>query len=59
MSLQPPITAALVAPFFADNTLRYLRALAELPGVRPAVLTQDQFHHLPAGHPRQPDPPRR
>lgn len=48
MSLQPPITAALVAPFFADNTLRYLRALAELPGVRPAVLTQDQFHHLPA-----------
>jgi formate-dependent phosphoribosylglycinamide formyltransferase (GAR transformylase) len=41
-------TAALVAPFFADNTLRYLRALAELPGVRPAVLSQDPFEKLPA-----------
>jgi hypothetical protein len=40
-------TAVLVAPFFQANTLRYLRALCALPGVRPAVITSDSVARLP------------
>jgi len=39
--------AALVAPFFQDNTLRYLRALCALP-VRAVVISQDPVDKLPA-----------
>lgn len=38
---------ALVAPFFMDNTLRYVQALAELPNVRAAVISQDPAEKLP------------
>lgn len=40
--------AVLVAPFFQPNTLRYLRALCDLPGVRPALITSDSVDRLPA-----------
>ncbi|MSP93037.1 MAG: hypothetical protein EXR79_14755 [Myxococcales bacterium] len=40
--------ATLVAPFFADNTLRYIRALTELPGVTATVVSQDGAERLPA-----------
>lgn len=33
--------AVLVAPYFMPNTLRYLAALVDLPGVRVSVLTHD------------------
>ncbi|NUN15858.1 MAG: ATP-grasp domain-containing protein [Myxococcales bacterium] len=38
---------ALVAPFFMDNTLRYVQALAELPNVRAAIISQDPAEKLP------------
>jgi hypothetical protein len=41
-------TAVLVAPFFAPNTIRYLRALLGLEGCRPAVISQDPAERLPA-----------
>ena len=37
---------ALIAPFFQDNTLRYLRALADLP-VKACVISQDPSSKLP------------
>ena len=52
-------TAVLVAPLFQENTLRFVRALAELPGTRACVVTQDALEKLPpavrmrlAGHRR-------
>jgi hypothetical protein len=39
-------TAALVAPFFAANTQRYLRALADLANVKACVVTQDAPERL-------------
>ncbi len=41
-------TAVLVAPFFQDNTLRYVRALAALEDCRALVLSQDSADRLPA-----------
>ena len=40
--------AVLVAPFFLPNTLRYIRALTEISGVTPALVTQDNPRNLPA-----------
>ena len=39
--------AVLVAPYFQDNTLRYLQALADLPNVRPVVISSDAEDKLP------------
>lgn len=39
--------AVLVAPHFQENTLRYLRALQALPGVRAAVISHDPLERLP------------
>ena len=36
-----------VAPYFTPNTLRYVEALCELEGVRPAVITSDREERLP------------
>lgn len=41
-------TVAVVAPFFQDNTLRYLRAFADLPNCRTLVISQDPMAKLPA-----------
>ncbi len=55
-------TAVLVAPIFQENTLRFVRALAELPGTVPCVVTQDSIERVPpdvrrrlAGHRRVTD----
>jgi len=39
--------AVLVAPYFQENTLRYLEALADLPGVRAVVVSSDPAERLP------------
>ncbi|MBL9086517.1 MAG: ATP-grasp domain-containing protein [Planctomycetia bacterium] len=56
------VTAVLVAPFFQENTVRYVRALVALEGARPCVITQDDVGRLPpevraglAGHRRVAD----
>lgn len=41
------VTAVLVAPYLQPNTLRYVRALAALPGTRACVVTQDDFQRVP------------
>lgn len=41
-------SVALVAPFFQENTLRYVRSLAEVDNCRPLLLTQDHPDRLPA-----------
>lgn len=41
-------TVAVVAPFFQDNTLRYLRAFAAVPDCRTVVISQDPQSKLPA-----------
>ncbi|MDJ0975974.1 MAG: ATP-grasp domain-containing protein, partial [Planctomycetota bacterium] len=38
-----------VAPFLAETTLRFVAAVAKLPGVRMALVTQDQPARVPAG----------
>ena len=40
-------TVAVVAPFFQDNTIRYLRAFANLPNCRTVVISQDPMAKLP------------
>ena len=40
-------TAVFVAPFFAETTLRFVRAVAERPDVRVAVVSQDPVDRLP------------
>lgn len=42
-----PRTVAVVAPFFQDNTIRYLRAFANLPNCRTLVISQDPMAKLP------------
>jgi hypothetical protein len=37
-----------VAPFFLETTLRFVRAVAELPGVRTGLVSQDPASRLPA-----------
>jgi len=56
------VTAVLVAPFFQENTVRYVRALVALEGARACVITQDDVERLPpdvraglAGHRRVAD----
>jgi hypothetical protein len=44
----PPICAVFVAPFFLDTTLRFVRAAAELKGVRLGLVSQDPVERLPA-----------
>src|SRR5690349_18858826 len=39
---------ALVAPFFLENTNRYVRAFAQLDGVRLSVISADAERSLPA-----------
>ena len=39
--------AVLVAPYFQENTLRYLEALVALPGVSAAVISTDAVERLP------------
>lgn len=36
-----------VAPFFLDTTLRFIRVLADLPGIRFSLVTQEGRHKLP------------
>ena len=40
--------AVFVAPFFADTTMRFVRAAAALPGVRLSLVSQDPAERLPA-----------
>jgi hypothetical protein len=42
-------TAVFVAPFFLDTTLRFLDAVASLPGVRTGLISQDPADRLPVG----------
>ena len=39
--------AVLVAPIFQENTLRFVRALAELPGTVACLVTQDAIERVP------------
>ncbi|MBI5610316.1 MAG: ATP-grasp domain-containing protein, partial [Deltaproteobacteria bacterium] len=41
-------TIALVAPFFQENTLRYVRALADVGKCQPLLISQDPRERLPA-----------
>jgi biotin carboxylase len=41
-------SVVFVAPFYLDTTLRFLRAVAALPGVRVAVVSQEPAERLPA-----------
>ena len=42
------IPVVFVAPFFRETTLRFVRAAAELPGVRVGLVSQDPLDRLPA-----------
>jgi biotin carboxylase len=41
-------SVVFVAPFFAETTLRFVRAAAELDGVRLGLVSQDPWQQLPA-----------
>jgi len=41
-------SVVFVAPFFLDTTLRFVRAVAALPGVRTGLVSQDPIERLPA-----------
>jgi biotin carboxylase len=41
-------SVVFVAPFFLDTTLRFVRAVAALPGVRTGLVSQDPASRLPA-----------
>jgi biotin carboxylase len=41
-------TVLFVAPFYLDTTLRFARAVAELPGVRVGLVSQEGAEQLPA-----------
>ena len=41
-------SAVFVAPFFLDTTLRFVEAVADLPGVRTGLVSQDPTERLPA-----------
>lgn len=38
-----------VAPFFLDTTLRFVEAVADLPGIRTGLVSQDPAERLPSG----------
>jgi len=42
-------TVLFVAPFFLETTLRFVEAVADLPGVRTGLISQDPAERLPAG----------
>jgi len=48
-----------VAPFFLDTTLRFVDAVASLPGVRTGLISQDPADKLPPGLKRRLDAHRR
>lgn len=41
-------SVVFVAPFFLDTTMRFVRAVAALPGVRTGLISQDPASRLPA-----------
>jgi len=41
------VTAVLVAPYFQENTLRYVQALTALPGTRACLITRDDVARVP------------
>ena len=41
-------SVVFVAPFFAETTLRFVQAAADLPGVSLGLISQDPEHKLPA-----------
>lgn len=42
----PPIRVVFVAPFFLDTTVRFIRAVAEQPGARVCLISQDPVEKL-------------
>ncbi|MCA8967448.1 MAG: ATP-grasp domain-containing protein, partial [Planctomycetes bacterium] len=46
-------TVVFVAPFFMTATLRFVAAIAALPGVRLALISQSSLAHMPPGVRRQ------
>jgi len=46
-------SVVFVAPYFLDTTLRFVRAVAALPGVRVGLVSQDPASRLPADLRRQ------
>ena len=42
-------SVVFVAPFFLDTTLRFVDAVADLPGVRAGLVSQDPAEKLPSG----------
>lgn len=42
-------SVVFVAPFFLDTTLRFVDAVADLPGVRTGLVSQDPAERLPPG----------
>ena len=42
-------SVVFVAPFFLDTTLRFVEAVADLPGVATGLVSQDPAERLPAG----------
>ncbi len=42
-------SVVFVAPFFLDTTLRFVEAVADLPGVRTGLISQDPAERLPQG----------
>ena len=42
-------SVVFVAPFFLDTTLRFVEAVADLPGVRTGLISQDPAERLPPG----------
>jgi hypothetical protein len=46
--MPPPRPVVFVAPFFLETTLRFVEAVAALPGVRTGLISQDPAERLPA-----------
>ena len=42
-------SVVFVAPFFLDTTLRFVEAVADLPGIRTGLVSQDPAERLPPG----------
>jgi formate-dependent phosphoribosylglycinamide formyltransferase (GAR transformylase) len=43
-----PISVVFVAPFFLETTLRFVEAVATLPGIRVGLVSQDPVEKLPS-----------
>lgn len=46
--MNAPVPVVFVAPFYLETTLRFLRGVTGLPGVRVGVVTQEPAERLPA-----------